>query len=297
MQLCNQSLEKLRDLINEGTCYRSGPNLIKFFAALGCFNDPPYGRDFGSRKDFTDRHLAAINGTPELDKCINNLFNPAEFAEDMSKLEESIRTFNKYLMLEGWKVVRNNADISIQKATVDVDAAILNSKKKPAEETSVKDFLAQEFESIKVSAVVRDTAVAEIIQARIDEMQRCLKVDASLSAVILAGSSLEGVLLSIACADGHAFASAKGAPQKDGKSNPFEEWHLANLIDVAFELGYFKEDVRKFSQTLREFRNYIHPYAQMCSRFAPDKETAKICLQVLRAALVQIGRKLKADGK
>ena len=49
-----------------------------------------------------------------------------------------------------------------------------------------------------------------------------------------------------------------------------------------------KEDVKKFSHSLRDFRNYIHPFEQLCSRFIPDEHTAKICLQVFQAAIYQI---------
>ena len=38
----------------------------------------------------------------------------------------------------------------------------------------------------------------------------------------------------------------------------------------------------------RGFRNYIHPYQQQASNFAPDEHTARICLQVLKAAIAQL---------
>jgi hypothetical protein len=50
-----------------------------------------------------------------------------------------------------------------------------------------------------------------------------------------------------------------------------------------------KQDVKKFSHVVIGFRNYIHPYEQMSSRFIPDRHTALICLQVLKAAIHQIG--------
>jgi len=64
MNLNQKTLEKLRNLINEETCYRSGPLLIKFFSTLG-FNEQ-YGQGFPSRWKYTDEHLAQINETPEL---------------------------------------------------------------------------------------------------------------------------------------------------------------------------------------------------------------------------------------
>jgi hypothetical protein len=54
-----------------------------------------------------------------------------------------------------------------------------------------------------------------------------------------------------------------------------------------------KPDVKKFSHGLRDFRNYIHPYEQMQSGFAPDEHTAKLCFQVLKAALASVAGERK----
>ena len=68
----------------------------------------------------------------------------------------------------------------------------------------------------------------------------------------------------------------------------FHEWTLSELINVAHDLGLLKPDVQKFSHGLRDFRNYIHPYQQMASGFKPDEHTAKLCFQVLKAALADV---------
>lgn len=67
MQLKKKTLEKLRNLINKETQYRSGPQIVRFFNMLG-FNDT-YGQGFPSRWIYTDEKLSQINGTPEL---VNN---------------------------------------------------------------------------------------------------------------------------------------------------------------------------------------------------------------------------------
>ena len=69
MIINDKSIEKLRNLINEETEYRSGPKLIEFFKDLG-FNDS-YGQGFPSRWKYTDDRIRRINGKPELDKCIH----------------------------------------------------------------------------------------------------------------------------------------------------------------------------------------------------------------------------------
>lgn len=65
MIINQKTLEKLRNLINEETEYRTWPKLIAFFSDLG-FNDT-YGQGFPSRWKYTDERLEKINGTSDLD--------------------------------------------------------------------------------------------------------------------------------------------------------------------------------------------------------------------------------------
>ena len=65
---------------------------------------------------------------------------------------------------------------------------------------------------------------------------------------------------------------------------------MSNFIDVSHKLGFLGLDVKKYSHSLRDFRNYIHPYQQMASRFNPDIETAKISWQVLKAAIIDLSK-------
>ena len=85
------------------------------------------------------------------------------------------------------------------------------------------------------------------------------------------------------------FNQSKSSPKdQSGKVKPYHEWTLSNFIDTAHDIGILKEDVKKFSHSLRDFRNYIHPYEQVSSRFNPDEHTARICWQVLKAAIYQL---------
>jgi hypothetical protein len=112
---------------------------------------------------------------------------------------------------------------------------------------------------------------------------------APLAAIFLCGSTLEGILLGIACRKPREFnGSALSPKDKAGKPRQFHDWNLNDFINVARDLNLVGEDVKKFSHGLRDFRNYIHPYQQMTSSFNPDEHTAKICWQVLRAAIAQL---------
>lgn len=284
MILGTKTLEKLRDLINEETEYRSGPKIIQFFNELG-FNDV-YGQGFPSRWMFTDEKLQAINGTPNLDKCIKNLFAPINFIDTPEKLDTRISEFNKYLAFDKWKVIRSHAEITFQKLDK-VEFEI------PKSQNDEEGFLAQEFSDLKVANLRLDPTITNVLEQRIKEIENCFSSNAPLSVIILAGSTLEGILLGVATNNPRLFNCAKSAPRnKEQKVRLFHEWSLANFIDVSKEINLLHHDVHKFSHALRDFRNYIHPFEQMSTGFTPTLHTAKICLQVLKVALHQINENI-----
>lgn len=281
MQLQQKTLEKLRILINEETEYRSGPKLVEFFNGLGSNDIYNRGGGFPSRWIYTDEKLSKINGTPELDKCIRKLFAPVNFVGRFAELDKLIKDFNQYLAFEGWQVVRNNIEITFSKAgKIDFEETV---------EVKEDDFLKKEFSEISLDGLELDSIITETLNLRFVEIKICLNNKAPLSVIFLSGSTLEGILLGIASKHPKEFNQARTAPKdKEGNIKKYHEWTLSNFIDTAHELGLLKEDVKSFSHSLRNFRNYIHPYEQVSSRFNPDEHTAKICWQVLKAVIYQL---------
>lgn len=287
MQASTTTLERLRDLINEQTLYRSGPMLVKFFNQLG-FKDV-YGQGFPSRWMYTDEKLQKINGTPELDKCIKMLFDVRLFIGRFPELDGFIDALNQYLVFDKWQVIRNNTEITFQRA--DKVNIPKSEPAKPAATEPVLDedaFLNREFQGISLDDLSLGGTITEVLNARLAEIKSCLSAKTHLSVIFLSGSSLEGILLGTALAHPKQLNMAKTAPKKDEKVKPFHDWTLSNLIDTSHELGLLKDDVKKFSHALRDFRNYIHPYQQVSSNFYPDQHTAQICWQVLKAAIHQL---------
>jgi len=151
------------------------------------------------------------------------------------------------------------------------------------------EFLVREFTIPSIQKIPIDSQVAKIVEARLQEARIALTAGAYLSVIFLCGSVLEAILLSAAQQNPGKFNRANATPKAiSGSPKRFHEWNLAQLIDVAYEVGALKLDVKKFSHGLRDFRNYIHPYEQMISGFTPDEHTAKVCFQVLKAALANL---------
>jgi len=285
MILNDTTLESLRDFINGKTEYRSGPELVKFFNSLG-FNDTYY-RGFPSRWQYTDEKLNQINGTPEIEKCIKMLFAPQKFIGDFKRLDQLINEFNQYLAFDGWKIIRDGKEIKFTEAD-QIDFSY------PSELDNEKLFLEKEFGELHLEKLGLDNDITNILLLRIEEIKNCMTAHAPLAAIILLGSVLEGILLGIANQMPKEFNQSNSAP-KNATNNAvkrFQEWSLANFIDVAYDLELINKDIKLYSQSLRDFRNYIHPYVQLTSKFIPNDETAKISFQVLKAAIFQLSKSI-----
>jgi len=205
---------------------------------------------------------------------------------------ESDRIVGKVLkaLLEVWGYENSAPD---EQSKVRYDKALEIACRLQGKSTEIKDFettfLNQQFKKLDVDKIKLDGLLLSVIQHRLEEAQKCLKANAPLSVIFLAGSILEGILLSVASQDAKKFNQSKSAPKdKAGKVRQFHEWSLAQFIDVAHETGFLKRDVKQFSHELRDFRNYIHPGYQAASNFQPTKHTAEICLQVLKAAIADL---------
>lgn len=174
---------------------------------------------------------------------------------------------------------------------------VKKSEQKSSSETTKEEFLNKEFKNISIEKLPIDGIVQGIIAERLNEIQKTMKSDCALSAVILCGSVLEGILLGMATSNMKDFNQSIASPKnkETGKVLLFHEWTLSNFIDVSYDIGFLGLDVKKFSHVLRDFRNYIHPYEQMSSGFSLDIDTAKISWQVLQAAISDLIKNKKSS--
>jgi hypothetical protein len=126
---------------------------------------------------------------------------------------------------------------------------------------------------VSIADLVRDASLAAVLEGRLTEAKICHRNGAYASAIIMLGSLLEGVLLD----------AVKTRLKPSAK--PAEKWMLADLIKTAHQQEWIQADVQKFAGTLREYRNLVHPNAQVNLGHAPDADTLSMCWPVINAAL------------
>jgi hypothetical protein len=206
-------------------------------------------------------------------------------------------------LIECWKTekVLNNNEIEknediLAKECLKISNRLLGVKSEEIkkEPSTINEFLNKEFKEISLYKLNIDSTVTEILNKRLIEINKSIQNESPLSVIIMCGSVLEGLLLGVATSKMKEFNQSTSSPKnkETGKVLPFHNWTLSNFIDVAHSIGILGLDVKKFSHSLRDFRNYIHPYEQMSSGFNPDIDTAKISWQVLKAGISDLTKNI-----
>ncbi|QLI80278.1 hypothetical protein HZU75_01310 [Chitinibacter fontanus] len=187
----------------------------------------------------------------------------------------------------------NTEALALQKAR-EIIARLTGTPLPSAQAEAPNDFLQTEFSIPSIQKLPIEAMAVSIIESRVNEARTAMAAGAYLSTILLCGSVLEATLLGAAQKEPARFNQSAVSPKSaEGSVKRFHEWSLAQFIDVACDIGLLKPDVKKFSHGLRDFRNYIHPYEQMMSGFSPDEHTAKVCFQVLKAALASVAGERK----
>lgn len=251
--------------------YRTKAQICDFFRRAGV---DPQGTS-STRKWFVLESLHAINGTPQLAGVLKRLVSPKEYRGDGRVTQAVMDSINQILQVEGLELAFVGVEPQIRECKA--AASVPKTKDTPLE--TPPDF----------TRLVTDPLLADILSFRWAEAQRCSRAEAYLSAVVMMGSVLEGVLLYKAEHNMKAANQAKAAPkEKTGEVKPVQNWSLSSLIDAAHEVGWLQGDVKRFSHALRESRNIVHPYAQRSSEDRPDGDTCRICWQVVQAAVADL---------
>lgn len=277
-----QTLESLANMIcgdgEEYPVYRTGSGLTGFFGRVGFSN---FVHDGSTRKWWTLSVLEQLSDN-NLKTVVLRLADPREYRGNQEHSRQAIGKLNEILMIEGLEVELDGVTPRLKQITPQFSEALRTEELEPL---PPPDFL-----NLRLEA-----GLGETLSDRWDETQKCLDGGAYLAATILMGSLLEGILLAVLLEYPKEANTSKAAPKdpKTGKVKRFANWCLSDMINVSHELGWLDLDVKKFSHSLREFRNLIHPYEQRVQKTFPDRDTCGISWLVVQAATNDVARKLE----
>jgi hypothetical protein len=258
--------------------YRSSSQLTAFFSRAGL---PRFVHDGSTRQRWV---LECLKGCTreELAGVLRRLASPREYGGDKEQIAKALKTINEATYVEGFRVKLVGIEPKFEKVDISYDTVQEQGELKPQ---PPPDFLVLNLEP----------GIGEILSERWVEAQRCVDGRAYLAGIIIMGSLLEGLLLGI-CQRNPAVANACPCSPKDsktGKVKHLADWSLAEMIDVAHNVGWLGLDVKRFSHALRSFRNLVHPYEQMATKANPDEDTSSISWLVVQAAVNDLADVLK----
>jgi hypothetical protein len=260
-RLDDNTLQELARLIcgDDGPYYRPGWKLAQFLVNAGWQDADDY--DGEPRYRWILSKLREQRDDPaRIRAALLRLCDGREYlGEPPTTVAEVTRTLNEFLAHEGYKVQRPSGRPTLVTCDPGQVAA-----------TSVAPVTLK----ATMSQVIDDPRLATIMQARLDEAQTCTSNGCHLAAVILLGSLLEGALLAVA---------RTRLPQSAHSKMPTR---LYDLLQLAHKHGWIGTDVLKYPcDALRQYRNLIHPNAQLQMGEPPDEDTLAISWPIVNAAL------------
>lgn len=142
------------------------------------------------------------------------------------------------------------------------------------------------------STLSGDQEMQQLLVNRWNECVGCVKNDLPLSATVMIGGLLEGLILARidALADKSPVFTAVSAPKEKGtgKTLDLKDWLLSNYIDVAHELGWISGTYRQVGEILRDYRNYIHPHKEWRHKKAISPDDAKMLWEIGKQIIRQL---------
>ncbi|MEU6922208.1 hypothetical protein [Streptomyces sp. NPDC046631] len=239
--------------------YRRGFEIAQFLENAGWRNLPEYDGEY--RGEWALQLLTERRESPtELEKVLLRLADAREYLEEPGVLPTVVDAVNTFLVHEGFRLENPGG----RPRVVACDPTMAH----PGQQASVEL-------KATMAEIIREPRMAALLQRRLDEAHTCYANGAHVAAIIMLGSLLEGVLLTV-IEERDASLLGKKDPDFIG---------LKPLIDICHKAGWVDVDMERFSQALREYRNFVHPRCEFREAHTPDRDTLTVSWYVVNGAL------------
>ncbi|WP_199902107.1 hypothetical protein [Azospirillum sp. B506] len=211
------TLEQIAELIcgdNKDThpVYRTGGELTKFFANAGM---PNFRHDGSTRKWWVLSALKLCT-RDELSQVICRLASPREYRGDPGLTRMAISELNRALALEDLEVGLNSTQPYIKEKKTEFR---LEPEEPEPQAKPMPNFVALNLEP----------GLGELLAQRWQEAQLCIVKGAHLSAIVMMGGLLEGLLLGVCQRNPRVINQASNAPRDPSTGK------VSTLLNGAFQ--------------------------------------------------------------
>jgi hypothetical protein len=142
--------------------------------------------------------------------------------------------------------------------------------------------------TLKSLAFISDSELRQILADILLEIDNVALIGASRSTLYLSMSTLEGILTKLI--EINLVSARQYFPKnKKGKQKKLKELVLDEKIDIATKLKFVEKEYYQIFKKMKNFRNYMHPYAELKDKEKIDLGASQISLGILNHILYKLG--------
>jgi hypothetical protein len=267
--LDERTVDRLARLVCDvGGAYERRPrDLVRFVKAAGW--DVIY--EGGARIPWLTETIQRHNDDPEaIDALLRRVIDPREFEDGLDGAQRFVPLLNDIVKADGLEVDHVGQRAVVRRVE---DGAKENSLERVASQLASPELRRT------VRGLTSGSSVADVLIARLDEVEAARRAGAYLLAVIGTGSFVEGLLDDV-------------LRRRDKEARAQTASTLDWLLQRTHSRGWIQHDALTFSGYVREYRNFVHPREQLAHRFTPDDDTVLLCWQPVLAVINDLDRLL-----
>lgn len=136
----------------------------------------------------------------------------------------------------------------------------------------------------RLPRLIQDSTAIQRLLNRVREAELCQRAGAHTMAIIGIGSFVEGLLYSLFMERDEKIRK-EGFIGNSGRKFKPDKAGLQIMIDTAHERDWIQGDAKNFVDHVIEFRNFVHPAAELRGAVTFDDDTVMMCWAPVRALL------------
>lgn len=267
-----RTIERLAEII----CDIGGPNersvrrLQRLLEGAGW--EAPYRGSQGRVPWLIETIRSRNEDVDAISALLQRVVDPREYDGATSEAEALVEHVNELLAPDGFTVGLTRGRPFVRREDLDDDGRLSLAQLAVA--------LASPELRVTVRSLVSDSALADLLVARLDEVEAAHRSGAFVLAVVGTGSFLEGLLDDVV---------RQCDPEIDKK---YRNTNLDLLLRRAHERGWIQPDAFQFSDIMRQYRNFVHPREQLRKGVTCDGDTVLMCWQPVLAVVNDLDERL-----
>ena len=266
--LDDRTAERLAKVIvdADGPYERKTYNIERLLANAG-WSDPPEFDGFSRVQWLTEQLIERKQRGDEIERLLCRVCDPLEY-DDKAIANEFRNVVNTILEAEGL-VISSTGGRPVVGA--------LSAGGNPV-------FSAPQDLERRLHRLIDDDNAVALLMRRVHETLICETNGAHTMAIIGIGSFAEGLLYSV-LTERDATIRRNGFLRKNGQRVRAESAPLELMIDTAYAKGWIQLDARDFMHNVRQYRNFVHPRAELEKQPQFDHDSVNLCWAPVRALM------------